>query len=314
MESVLGGHDALDAAQHRDCYPLDKLAEYESPNRALEESRPAAARPPVVGVLRRHRARRGPAGAPASARHATSAPPRCATEYGNPCTRFCPAAVYEMVDDDAGGKKPADQRRQLRALQDLRHQGPVPDHRLGDARRRLRSELPAAVTASRRPRRRVRRGDRQTRLRSRQPRNLRQCATSSACAPNSPRRRPRRSASACCAASPVSGNGAPKGVYLWGGVGRGKTWLMDLFYASLTQTTKRRTHFYRFMHDVHADLKRLKGKQSPLDGVADKIAKKVARHLLRRAVRLRHRRRHDPRATCSRRCSSAAWRWCSPPT
>ena len=67
---------------------------------------------------------------------------------------------------------------------------------------------------------------------------------------------------------------APKGVYLWGGVGRGKTWLMDLFYASLTQTTKRRTHFYRFMHDVHADLRRLKGKQSPLDVVADKIAKK----------------------------------------
>ena len=72
----------------------------------------------------------------------------------------------------------------------------------------------------------------------------------------------------------VSAATAPKGVYLWGGVGRGKTWLMDLFYASLTQTTKRRTHFYRFMHEVHGDLKRLKGKQSPLDGVADKIAKK----------------------------------------
>jgi cell division protein ZapE len=68
---------------------------------------------------------------------------------------------------------------------------------------------------------------------------------------------------------------APKGVYLWGGVGRGKTWLMDLFYASLTQTTKRRTHFYRFMNEVHADLKRLKGQQSPLDGVADRISKKA---------------------------------------
>jgi cell division protein ZapE len=72
-----------------------------------------------------------------------------------------------------------------------------------------------------------------------------------------------------------SGNGAPRGVYLWGGVGRGKTWLMDLFYASLTLTTKRRTHFYRFMHEVHADLRRLKGMLSPLDGVADKISKKV---------------------------------------
>jgi cell division protein ZapE len=72
-----------------------------------------------------------------------------------------------------------------------------------------------------------------------------------------------------------SGNGAPRGVYLWGGVGRGKTWLMDLFYASLTSSAKRRTHFYRFMQEVHADLKRLKGMQSPLDGVADKISKKA---------------------------------------
>jgi len=68
--------------------------------------------------------------------------------------------------------------------------------------------------------------------------------------------------------------GAPRGVYLWGGVGRGKTWLMDLFYASLAIAQKRRTHFYRFMQEVHADLKRLKGMQSPLEGVADKIAKK----------------------------------------
>jgi cell division protein ZapE len=68
---------------------------------------------------------------------------------------------------------------------------------------------------------------------------------------------------------------APKGVYLWGGVGRGKTWIMDLFYASLTVAAKRRTHFYRFMQEVHGDLKRLKGMQSPLDGVADKISKKA---------------------------------------
>jgi cell division protein ZapE len=73
----------------------------------------------------------------------------------------------------------------------------------------------------------------------------------------------------------TSNGGAPRGVYLWGGVGRGKTWLMDLFYASLTLAAKRRTHFYRFMQEVHADLKRLKGMQSPLDGVADKIARKA---------------------------------------
>ena len=69
--------------------------------------------------------------------------------------------------------------------------------------------------------------------------------------------------------------GAPKGVYLWGGVGRGKTWLMDLFYSSLTGSQKRRTHFYRFMQEAHGDLRRLKGMQSPLEGVADKIAKKA---------------------------------------
>ena len=68
---------------------------------------------------------------------------------------------------------------------------------------------------------------------------------------------------------------APKGVYLYGGVGRGKTWLMDLFYSSLPASGKRRTHFYRFMQEVHADLRRLKGMTSPLDGVADKIAKKA---------------------------------------
>jgi len=70
-------------------------------------------------------------------------------------------------------------------------------------------------------------------------------------------------------------NGGHRGVYLWGGVGRGKTWLMDLFYSSLTIAQKRRTHFYRFMQEVHADLKRLKGMQSPLEGVADKLARKA---------------------------------------
>lgn len=73
----------------------------------------------------------------------------------------------------------------------------------------------------------------------------------------------------------LGGATPPRGVYLYGGVGRGKTWLMDLFHASLPVAQKRRTHFYRFMQEVHADLKRLKGMQSPLDGVADKVAKKA---------------------------------------
>jgi cell division protein ZapE len=73
----------------------------------------------------------------------------------------------------------------------------------------------------------------------------------------------------------TSNGDAPRGVYLWGGVGRGKTWLMDLFFSSLTVAAKRRTHFYRFMQEVHGDLRRMKGMQSPLDGVADKIARKA---------------------------------------
>ena len=66
---------------------------------------------------------------------------RCTKEYGNPCENFCPAGVYEMVRRRPGRPAPADQRRELRALQGVRHQGPVRDHQLDDAGRRLRAEL-----------------------------------------------------------------------------------------------------------------------------------------------------------------------------
>src|SRR5690606_38270729 len=48
---------------------------------------------------------------------------------------------------------------------------------------------------------------------------------------------------------------AVRGLYLYGGVGRGKTWLMDVFYESLPFPDKMRTHFHRFMQRVHAELR-----------------------------------------------------------
>lgn len=63
-----------------------------------------------------------------------------------------------------------------------------------------------------------------------------------------------------------------KGVYFWGGVGRGKTYLMDNFYESLPFDEKIRTHFHRFMRRVHRELKGLSGEKNPLEKVADNIA------------------------------------------
>lgn len=64
----------------------------------------------------------------------------------------------------------------------------------------------------------------------------------------------------------------PRGIYLWGGVGRGKTFLMDLFFASLPIAEKKRIHFHRMMRDIHSRLRMLGDIENPLDRVAADIA------------------------------------------
>jgi len=64
----------------------------------------------------------------------------------------------------------------------------------------------------------------------------------------------------------------PRGVYLWGGVGRGKTFLMDGFCASVGIRRKTRIHFHAFMREVHAELATLKHEPDPLAIVATRIA------------------------------------------
>ncbi|MCW8855143.1 MAG: cell division protein ZapE [Gammaproteobacteria bacterium] len=67
-----------------------------------------------------------------------------------------------------------------------------------------------------------------------------------------------------------------KGIYLWGGVGRGKTWLMDLFFFSLPFDGKLRLHFHHFMQAVHDELRLLKGHTNPLILVARNFAKNTS--------------------------------------
>src|SRR5512145_910018 len=69
----------------------------------------------------------------------------------------------------------------------------------------------------------------------------------------------------------------PRGVYLWGGVGRGKSFLMDALFAAVPILRKTRLHFHEFMRGVHRELDEVKGTADPLDEVARRIA---ARHRL----------------------------------
>ena len=68
---------------------------------------------------------------------------------------------------------------------------------------------------------------------------------------------------------------SPKGLYLWGGVGRGKSFLMDAFYGCLPYRRKRRVHFHAFMAEIHQRLADLKSEENPVDVVAAELAREV---------------------------------------
>ena len=67
----------------------------------------------------------------------------------------------------------------------------------------------------------------------------------------------------------------PRGVYFWGGVGRGKSFLMDCFFNAVPYRRKKRIHFHAFMQQIHRDLDSFKGEADPMLKVAERIAKDV---------------------------------------
>ncbi len=66
----------------------------------------------------------------------------------------------------------------------------------------------------------------------------------------------------------------PKGVWLWGGVGRGKSFIMDIFFQEIPAVRKTRIHFHEFMRSVHRELEELRGTADPLEEVAKRVARR----------------------------------------
>src|SRR5579859_2275129 len=66
----------------------------------------------------------------------------------------------------------------------------------------------------------------------------------------------------------------PKGVYLWGPVGRGKSFLMDAFYLCVPLERKRRVHFHHFMREIHRELDEVRGTEDPIAAVAERTARR----------------------------------------
>ncbi|MEK8027270.1 cell division protein ZapE [Pseudaquabacterium rugosum] len=66
----------------------------------------------------------------------------------------------------------------------------------------------------------------------------------------------------------------PRGVYMYGGVGRGKSFLMDCFFQAVPLQRKTRLHFHEFMREVHRELQELKGTVNPLDELGRRVARR----------------------------------------
>ena len=66
----------------------------------------------------------------------------------------------------------------------------------------------------------------------------------------------------------------PRGVYMYGGVGRGKSFLMDCFFQAVPLTRKTRLHFHEFMREVHRELAELQGTVNPLDALGVRMSRR----------------------------------------
>ncbi|HUP97599.1 MAG TPA: cell division protein ZapE [Usitatibacter sp.] len=72
-----------------------------------------------------------------------------------------------------------------------------------------------------------------------------------------------------------AGRKPPRGMYIWGGVGRGKSLMMDAFFKASRHRRKRRVHFHEFMREIHARMRALSGQEDPLDTIAGEIAREL---------------------------------------
>ena len=72
-----------------------------------------------------------------------------------------------------------------------------------------------------------------------------------------------------------AGKKPPRGMYIWGGVGRGKSLMMDAFYKVSRHRRKRRVHFHEFMREIHARMRALSGQEDPLDAISLDIAREL---------------------------------------